>query len=69
MVSQHTAGDEVSYNTFGTYIFKRLNGSEAINQVDKITFNNVKIMGVEKIQKPFSYAEGVKENVQSDIDR
>ena len=49
MIMRHQAGDSVSYNAFGTYIFRQLNGRQAINTVDKITRNDVKIVAVEKI--------------------
>jgi hypothetical protein len=49
MIVRHQAGDSVSYNTFGTYIFRQLNGRHAINTVDKITRNDKKIVAVEKI--------------------
>jgi hypothetical protein len=49
MILKHQAGDSVSYNAFGTYIFRQLNGRGAINTVDKITRNDVQIVGVEKV--------------------
>lgn len=51
------AGDDISYVKFGAHIFKKLNGSFAFNRVDKPNYNDIKIMGVEKIKNPFTYAE------------
>jgi len=38
---QHEAGDTVSYKTFGTLIFRQMNGlNEGYNRVDKISMND-----------------------------
>lgn len=38
---QHEAGDTVSYSTFGTLIFRQMNGlNEGYNRVDKISMND-----------------------------
>ena len=40
-IRRHEAGETVSYATFGTLIFRQMNGSnEAYNRVDKINMNN-----------------------------
>ena len=38
---RHEAGDTVSYSTFGTLIFRQMNGlNEGYNRVDKISMND-----------------------------
>ena len=54
MIRRQECGDSVSYNTFGTHIFRQLNGSEAYNRVDKVNMNNVAIVAPEKSGKAFS---------------
>ena len=40
-IRRHEAGETVSYSTFGTLIFRQMNGSnEAYNRVDKINMND-----------------------------
>lgn len=57
MIRRQECGDSVSYNTFGTHIFRQLNGSEAYNRVDKVNMNNVAIVAPEKSGKAFSDAD------------
>jgi len=40
-IRRHEAGDTVSYSTFGTLIFRQMNGmNESYNRVDKISMND-----------------------------
>lgn len=71
MIKREAAGDSQSYIAFGAHIFRKLNGSETYNRVDKINYNNLKIMGVEKVTSPFGYADelAAKNRKTLDFDR
>ena len=58
MIKREAAGDSQSYIAFGAHIFRKMNGSETYNRVDKINYNNLKIMGVEKV-KTINQAENI----------
>jgi hypothetical protein len=68
MIKREAAGDSQSYIAFGAHIFRKLNGSETYNRVDKINFNNLKIMGVEKVKNPFGYADDLETKKRKTLD-
>ena len=61
MIRKVECGDNVSYNQFGTHIFRQLNGSDCYNRVDKINMNNVNIVSPEKTGKAFNDASNLQE--------
>jgi hypothetical protein len=71
MIKREAAGDSQSYIAFGAHIFRKMNGSETYNRVDKINYNNLKIMGVEKVKNPFGFAEelATKNRKTLDLDK
>lgn len=68
MIKREAAGDSQSYIAFGSHIFKKMNGSETYNRVDKINYNNQKIMGVEKVKNPLSFADELANKKRKTID-
>jgi len=69
LIRKHEAGDFVSYNEFGKHIFRKLNGTEIYNRVDKINMDNVKIVSPEKTGKNhFALAEEIPQPKSRQID-
>ena len=48
MIRKQECGDNVSYHTIGTHVFRQLNGTETYNRPDKPNMNNANIVGPEK---------------------
>jgi hypothetical protein len=48
LIRKHESGDFQTYNQFGKEIFRKLNGDEFYNRVDKINMNSTKIVSPEK---------------------
>jgi hypothetical protein len=68
LINKQEAGEPVSYHTYGSHIFRKLNGTDSYNRVDKINLNNSKIVATEKLSKPFSYAQSLSEKKTRDTD-
>ena len=62
-IRRHEAGETVSYMTFGTLIFRQMNGSnEAYNRVDKINMNNPAQVAPVNAARPFQQQAQGQEN-------
>ena len=68
LIKKQEAGDTQSYVAFGAHIFKKLNGSETYNRIDKPGYNNIKIMGVEKVSNPFSVVDEMQNKKRKAVD-
>jgi len=53
MIRKQECGDNVSYHTIGSHVFRQLNGTETYNRPDKPNMNNVHIVGPEKCGTAF----------------
>lgn len=62
LIRKHESGDFQTYNQFGKEIFRKLNGDEFYNRVDKINMNSTKIVSPEKTGKGhFAMADEIKQ--------
>eukprot|EP00347_Sterkiella_histriomuscorum_P014048 403362357 len=69
LIRKHESGDFQTYNQFGKEIFRKLNGDEFYNRVDKINMNSTKIVSPEKTGKEhFALADEIKQPKSRDID-
>ena len=66
LIRKHEAGDSVSYNTFGTHIYRQMNGTEVYNRVDKINLNNQNIVTPVKSGPSFGYSQDKPKSRQID---
>jgi hypothetical protein len=69
LIRKHESGDHQTYNTFGKEIYRKLNGDEFYNRVDKINMNSTTIVSPEKTGKGhFTMADEINQPKSRQID-
>jgi hypothetical protein len=69
LIRKHESGDHQTYNSFGKEIYRKLNGDEFYNRVDKINMNSTTIVSPEKTGKGhFTMADEISQPKSRQID-
>jgi hypothetical protein len=69
LIRKHESGDFQTYNSFGKEIFRKLNGDEFYNRVDKINMNSTTIVSPEKTgTNHFKMADEIKQPKSRQMD-